>query len=57
MIPTCVMTVAAGAVLLLSLTALIFGLSLTFRQQRGNGLPQKLGLALGDRAALFLDAC
>lgn len=56
--PTCVMTVAVGASLmelLFSLTALISGLAVGFRQQRGDWLPQRFGLDLGGRVALFLD--
>lgn len=57
------MTMAAGAGLLkpfLSLAALVPDLCgiapvlPRYRQQRGNGLPQKLGLELGSRVAFFL---
>ncbi len=61
-LPTCVMTMAAAAGLLeplLSLAALVPDLCGTapvgLRQQRGNGLPQRLGLELGGRVVLFLD--
>lgn len=58
---TCVMAVVIGRgrlTLLLGLAALVPGLCagapVGFGQQRGNGLPQRLGLRLGRSVALFL---
>lgn len=53
-LPTCVMILTGITGQLFGLTALVFGPSVSLRQQRRNGLPQKLGLGQGGRT---LDLC